>query len=212
MNPSPMLLDAAIMLALNTGDYDQTQQAIKILDHNSGFYEGVRATAIETAARIIAKELARYQQMRPRTALELSEANDKLNDELAEMKSAEVVARMELDQKREDSEFALAKLATAERERDEADRRIRELEAALAAAQTARDATCIKLAGELRQTRADNAALRAAMADCAGWMAAQIAVQRSRVWKVEIYPTGAWKELVRCEEQARAALGKEQHT
>lgn len=113
MNPSPMLLDAAVMLALNSGDYSQTQQAIRILDHNSGFYEGVRASAIETAARILAKELARYQAMRPRIALELSESNDRLNEELAEVKrdrdgwkKADVLARI--------------RIGELERERDEA--------------------------------------------------------------------------------------------
>ena len=44
------------------------------------------AVKIEDERNSLKRELARYQHMRPRTVLELSEANDKLNDELAETK------------------------------------------------------------------------------------------------------------------------------
>lgn len=59
---------------------------------------------IKECARL-SLELKRYKQMRPRTALELSEANDKLNDELAEVKrdrdgwkKADVLARIRISE------------------------------------------------------------------------------------------------------------------
>ena len=59
---------------------------------------------------LLRSELARYQQMRPRTALELSEANDKLNDELVEVKrdrdawkKADVLARIRISELEQDN-------------------------------------------------------------------------------------------------------------
>ena len=55
-------LNSAILVALDSGDYHETQHAIKVLDDEARITDGGRECAAEVAARVLAREVIRLQR------------------------------------------------------------------------------------------------------------------------------------------------------
>ncbi len=56
------LLNSAMLVALDTGDYHETQHAIKVLDDEARITDGGNESAAEVAARVLAREVIRLQR------------------------------------------------------------------------------------------------------------------------------------------------------
>lgn len=80
MKTSHHIMEAAKLIALDSGDYHETQHAIHILDEEAKILDSGRETAIEVAARLIAEHNTQIEIKNAELKMLLADIQDWMTD------------------------------------------------------------------------------------------------------------------------------------